>query len=67
MNEFKKQEIIIGTIISVLVVVLFVLIIILLSNPTHASITCGIKPIVPIGCDDMICIDGQWRCINYNK
>ena len=30
-----------------------------------ASLTCGLKPIVPIGCDDLICINGQWSCVNY--
>ena len=30
-----------------------------------ASLTCGLKPIVPMGCDDLICINGQWSCVNY--
>ena len=37
------------------------------SAPALAQVyqTCGFKPFVPFGCDDLICIDGTWHCVKY--
>ena len=39
-------------------------IMVLFSVTVAANLQCGIKPIKPIGCDYLLCIDGKWRCVS---
>jgi len=44
-----------------IVIVLFLL---AFSTLAIANLQCGLKPIKPIGCDYLLCIDGKWRCVS---
>lgn len=42
-------------------------ILLLFTLTVSANMVCGFKPIKPIGCSYLVCIDGKWRCVSESR